>query len=380
MRLRAQRPVHGGYTIARTEQGIVLLEGAAPGELVEAEIDETARPARARVTKVLEPSAERVDHIWPDAGGVELGYLSEKAQRDWKTEVVADAIAHLGGGLAGHLSDRGITPVVTPIGPGGRTRLEVTITDGRPAMNRRGSTELVPFETMPLATDRLNSLLSGSWIETVRDGQRVRLVDPSGSEPVVVAGDTMMYSDGRPAPPRVIERVNDMTWQVSASGFWQTHSQAPATLINAVLRGTRLRASDRVAEFYGGAGLLTLPLARGAASVRMWEGSGTAVRDAQRNVPEAEVRKAMINPAVLIEGSKGADVVVADPSRQGLGVKGALALASSDAVAIALVSCDPAAMARDVSTMVGAGRSVMTMEALDLFPGTMHVEVVTLLS
>lgn len=380
MRLRAQRPVHGGYTIARTGRGILLLEGAAPGELVEAEIDETARPARARVTEVLEPSDERVDHLWPDAGGVELGYLSEKGQLDWKTEVVTDAISHLGGGLAGHLSDRGITPVVTPIGPGGRTRLEVTITDGRPAMNRRGSAELVPFETMPLATDRLNQLLSGSWIDTVRDGQRVRLVDPSGSDPVVVVGDTVMYADGRPAPPRVVERVNDMTWQVSASGFWQTHSRAPATLIDAVLRGTRLRASDRVAEFYGGAGLLTLPLARGAASVRMWEGSGTAVRDAQRNVPEAEVRKAMINPAVLIEGSKGADVVVADPSRQGLGVKGALALASSDAVAIALVSCDPAAMARDVSTMVGAGRSVMTMEAFDLFPGTMHVEVVTILS
>nr|WP_241698329.1 hypothetical protein [Flaviflexus huanghaiensis] len=112
----------------------------------------------------------------------------------------------------------------------------------------------------------------------------------------------------------------------------------------------------------------------------MWEGTAGAVRDAQRNAPKAEITKASIVPALLARGSEGADVVIADPPRTGLGIPGAAALAASGAQAIALVSCDPAAMARDVRTMVENGRSVMSLAAFDLFPHTTHMEVVTILS
>ncbi|MDK8749430.1 class I SAM-dependent RNA methyltransferase, partial [Actinotignum sanguinis] len=53
--------------------------------------------------------------------------------------------------------------------------------------------------------------------------------------------------------------------------------------------------------------------------------------------------------------------------------------AASKARRIVLVSCDPAALARDVAAMVEAGRSVESMRGADLFPNTHHFEVVTAL-
>ena len=43
---------------------------------------------------------------------------------------------------------------------------------------------------------------------------------------------------------------------------------------------------------------------------------------------------------------------------------------------IALVSCDAASMARDVATLVSAGREITHFHAADIFPNTHFVETV----
>jgi 23S rRNA (uracil1939-C5)-methyltransferase len=71
------------------------------------------------------------------------------------------------------------------------------------------------------------------------------------------------------------------------------------------------------------------------------------------------------------------DVVIADPARPGLGKPGAAAVARAGAPVVALVSCDPVALARDTALLVRAGYRHAGTEVLDLFPNTHHVEAVT---
>lgn len=383
--IEAGQPVHGGYTLARIDGRIVLVEGAAPGEKVEIEIDDTQKPWRGTVTAVHEPSADRVPHIWDVAGGAELGYLKRSAQLDWKTAVLNDAIDHLGGGLADHLKQGGLTVKVNEVGPGlgTRTRLDLEVDEsGKLAMYAHGTNTLVPIDSMPLAAPAINDIIADqeAWTGTWQPGDSVRILAPSGQGPAVAVGKDVYRAPGQKTSSRVMERAAGYTWEVTATGFWQTHEKAPVTLLDAVIKGARLRKSDRVAEFYGGAGLFTLPLTKQARAVRMWEGNAGAVRDAKRNAPDAKITQSPINAKVLAEGSRGADVVIADPSRSGLGIPGAKALSASDAQAIALVSCDPAALARDVSAMVEEGRTVQSLASYDLFPHTMHIEAVTILS
>ena len=73
------------------------------------------------------------------------------------------------------------------------------------------------------------------------------------------------------------------------------------------------------------------------------------------------------------------DVVIADPSRTGLGRDGARTVLACDPERIVLVSCDAAALARDVGLLVGAGYTLTSVTLVDLFAHTPHIECVTIL-
>jgi 23S rRNA (uracil1939-C5)-methyltransferase len=47
---------------------------------------------------------------------------------------------------------------------------------------------------------------------------------------------------------------------------------------------------------------------------------------------------------------------------------------------VVYVSCDPPTLARDAARLVGAGYRLASLEALDLFPNTPHVETVAVFS
>jgi 23S rRNA (uracil1939-C5)-methyltransferase len=50
---------------------------------------------------------------------------------------------------------------------------------------------------------------------------------------------------------------------------------------------------------------------------------------------------------------------------------------SIDPTNLVLVSCDAAALGRDAGLLVGLGFSLESIEVLDLFPGTSHIETVS---
>jgi tRNA/tmRNA/rRNA uracil-C5-methylase (TrmA/RlmC/RlmD family) len=71
-----------------------------------------------------------------------------------------------------------------------------------------------------------------------------------------------------------------------------------------------------------------------------------------------------------------ADVVIADPSRRGLGTAAVERVVATQASTLVLISCDPVALARDVTLLAAHYRLTQSL-VLDLFPQTHHVEVVS---
>ena len=74
------------------------------------------------------------------------------------------------------------------------------------------------------------------------------------------------------------------------------------------------------------------------------------------------------------------DVICVDPPRKGLAPDVVEAAASMRPGRIVYVSCDPATLARDVARFAPLGYCPVRACAVDLFPGTAHVETVCLLS
>ena len=68
-----------------------------------------------------------------------------------------------------------------------------------------------------------------------------------------------------------------------------------------------------------------------------------------------------------------------DPPRSGAGDEVCQTVAALGSERIVLVSCDPAAGARDLRTLTEGGYRLTSLEAWDLFPHTHHVEFIAAL-
>jgi 23S rRNA (uracil1939-C5)-methyltransferase len=96
------------------------------------------------------------------------------------------------------------------------------------------------------------------------------------------------------------------------------------------------------------------------------ERAGLANIKAQQITAEAAVEKLQRSP----------DFVLADPPRAGLGKIMVQRLAGLKPRRLALVACDPATLARDLSALTAYGYRITAMTLVDLFPQTFHLETV----
>jgi 23S rRNA (uracil1939-C5)-methyltransferase len=71
--------------------------------------------------------------------------------------------------------------------------------------------------------------------------------------------------------------------------------------------------------------------------------------------------------------------VVLDPPRTGLPRGSAADLARLEAERVVYLSCDPATLARDLGELSARGYALHSVQAIDLFPQTSHVEALALL-
>ncbi|WP_346266150.1 class I SAM-dependent RNA methyltransferase, partial [Georgenia thermotolerans] len=403
-------PAHGGHCVARLDDGrVVFVRHTLPGETVRVRITEQrSKYWRADAVEVLEPSPDRVPSVWPEAGpggvgGGELAHVALPAQRRWKATVLADTLRRIGGeqvaqDVAAVTGGAGVEVEALPGddeagGLGTRTRVDLTVDgEGRAGMHRFRSHEVLALREMPLAHPallELGLLGEGSpWRRVWRPGARVEAVAPSVGEPMVLVDGEAVALRRRSGPPRraVRERVEssvgELTYRVSAAGFWQVHREAPRTLVEAVLAAAGPLAGTRVLELYSGAGLLTLPLARAGGAVVTLEGAEGAVRDARRNLhehPQVELHAGRVDAVAVRQLGGGADVVVLDPPRVGAGAEVMSAVADLGPETIVHVACDPAALARDLRAAREKGYVVRAVHAYDLFPHTHHFEVVAAL-
>ena len=434
-------PAHGGHCVARPADDpagrVIFVRHALPGETVRARLTEmTSRTWRADAVEILQASPDRVESVWPEAGpagvgGGDLAHVALDAQRTWKRWVLADCMRRIGGQDVADAvaslpaaSAAGAVPV-EPMptdaaaqastsarrralaGTATRTRVSLTVTDdGEPGMHAFRSGTVLPLHRLPLAVPaiaEIGLLERSRWRAHYRPGMRIEAVAPSGGEPVVLLDDRILTAQARSTGRRRVQEVVDasalglgeLTYSVHAKGFWQVHVDAPQVLVERVVRaalGEDLdhAAGGRVLELYSGAGLFTLPLAAlvgTSGQILSLEGNEQAVRDSRRTLhdyPAARLATGRVSPRSVRElaGSftgDRPDVVVLDPPRQGAGRDVIEAVAALGAERIVLVACDPAALARDLGTLLRAGYELGSLSALDMFPHTHHFETIAVL-
>ncbi len=175
--------------------------------------------------------------------------------------------------------------------------------------------------------------------------------------------------------------------RLSVPSFYQVNHDQAQRLYEKALEYAGLTGRELAVDLYCGAGTITQVLARRARHVIGGEIVPEAIRDAEDSARRNGVENveflcgdASRLAAELRQRGLRPDVICVDPPRKGLAPDVVEAAASMTPGRIVYVSCDPATLARDVARFAPLGYRPVRACAVDLFPGTAHVETVCLLT
>ena len=189
--------------------------------------------------------------------------------------------------------------------------------------------------------------------------------------------------------PYFIEKILGKQFQIYPQSFFQVNTSQAERLIQAVLADVNKLENNKdklgtVYDLYCGTGVIGILLSEYFEQIKGVEISADAIQNAKENaalnqVKSFEFEQGKTEDWLLKQVIKKQDFIVVDPPRKGLASKLIETLNKIEAQNLIYVSCNPATLARDIE-MLSSKWQVKTIQPLDLFPWTMHVESVALLS
>jgi 23S rRNA (uracil1939-C5)-methyltransferase len=366
----------GGDAVARDSAGkAVFVRGALPGERVRVTlVADHSSYAVGCIDELLEPSPHRRAPPCPElgrgCGACQWQHIDLPVQRLLKERFVVEAIRRSG------VQCPDPEPAVELAPWAFRTTIDAAVKDGRAGFHRARSHQIVPVDSCLVAHPLLGQLLvdvryPGARSVLLRCGARTgeRLVrtTPSGLRLNLPGGVRVDHFH---------ESAAGRLWRVSPRSFFQSRADgadALAAIVGAA--ADEMGTPSTAIDLYSGVGLFAGVLATRGWSVTAVEGSQSAADDATFNL--RHLSATVVRGDVTSWGPPPADLVVADPSRHGLGRRSVEVVAATGARRVILVSCDAASLGRDAALLQGAGFALSAVTHVDLFPHTFRVEAVT---
>lgn len=392
--------------------GVALVDGepiyvpfALPGERIEVE-PIAGHPDRRRLLRIDQANIARIEPFCPHfgvCGGCAIQHMQAAPYQAWKRQLVVDVM-----GQAGIACD--VAALVDAHGDG-RRRVMFHARFGGKETLRVGfaaaqSHTIVPIDRCPILAPALNGSLAaaadiaemlhpvGKSLDLQFTGTRNGLdVDLRGSGPLPTATMTALtklaerhslarltrHGELIALRAQPVVRIGRAELVLPPGSFLQATEAGEAALAGRV---TAAAAGAKVAaDLFCGVGPFSLRLAdqMRVSAIDADEGAVNALRRAAQTTRglkpvDATVRDLFRRP-LLAKELNGFDVVVFDPPRQGAEAQ-AREIARSRVPLVIAVSCNPPTFARDARLLVEGGYKLGTVEPIDQFRHTPHVELV----
>ncbi len=425
---------HGGFT--------VFVDGAVPGDLIDAHIIKLKPTyAVAIVKRIVTPSPDRIVSDCPAAarcGGCSFRALSYDAELRYKKQKVQDALCRIGGldipveeilttGETARYRNKAQYPL--SLGADGKTNIGFYAKKSHRVIDCRdcalqpaafekllgviarwaaeygvtiyneethkgllrhiylrkgfatGETMVCLVATKPalphtdaLITDLLAA--DGSVCSVILN------VNPDKTN--VVLGQTCITLFGKDT---IEDALCGLRFSISPLSFYQVNPKATELLYGKAAEFAALTGDETVLDLYCGAGTIGLSMAHRAKEIIGVEVIPAAIENAKANAARNGIGNARFLCADAAEAAKqleaeglSPDVVILDPPRKGCDESVLAAVAKMAPKRVVYVSCDPATLARDCKRFAALGYKAEKAVAVDLFPRTVHVESVVLIT
>lgn len=425
-----------GLGIARIDGQVVFVHGAVRGETCDVLVMKVLKNAAfGKIAALVEPSPARRQPDCPyygRCGGCDFRHMSYEEELWAKRARVQDALTRIGGAevtveeILGaeqplHYRNKSIYPI-SPAGEVGfyRARSHQVVNVEHCLIQKPEADALAQavrdyiarFQVEPYNEATGRGLLRHLYVRTSCRGESLACLLINGSR---LPHEQEVVDMLRAAAPGVCGVVlgentrrgnailGDRYWtlwgrdyltdtlcglelRLSVPSFFQVNHDQAQRLYEKALEYAGLTGRELAVDLYCGAGTITQVLARRARHVIGGEIVPEAIRDAEDSARRNGVENveflcgdASWLAAELRQRGLRPDVICVDPPRKGLAPDVVEAAASMTPGRIVYVSCDPATLARDVARFAPLGYRPVRACAVDLFPGTAHVETVCLL-
>ena len=386
-----------GLGIARIDGQVVFVHGAVRGETCDVLVMKVLKNAAfGKIAALAEPSPARRQPDCPyygRCGGCDFRHMSYEEELWAKRARVQDALTRIGGAevtveeILGaeqplHYRNKSIYPI-SPAGEVGfyRARSHQVVhvehcliqKPEADALAQAVRDYIARFQVEPYNEATGRGLLRHLYVRTSCRGESLACLLVNGSR--------------LPHEQELTDTLCGLELRLSVPSFYQVNHDQAQRLYEKALEYAGLTGRELAVDLYCGAGTITQVLARRARHVIGGEIVPEAIRDAEDSARRNGVENveflcgdASRLAAELRQRGLRPDVICVDPPRKGLAPDVVEAAASMTPGRIVYVSCDPATLARDVARFAPLGYRPVRACAVDLFPGTAHIETVVLLS
>ncbi|NQY99656.1 MAG: class I SAM-dependent RNA methyltransferase [Bdellovibrionales bacterium] len=358
--LRIERLSFGdGDGVARLDKLVVFVPFSAPGDTVQAEITFKKKNfARAKIIEITKPSSSRRSapcQVFGECGGCQWQHIDYSHQVSAKHELLVDAVTRAGLSVA-----KFHDIVASKSEYHYRNRIQMQFSGDQFGFRARKSHKFVATDECLIAETELNELAIKS---------RGKL-----------EGRHELYR----APNNKIMMRNSSADE-EGHFFSQINSEMNLELQKLVV-GDAPRGQCTVWDLYGGSGNFSLKIASQNPDCQIYcvDANAKNIENGRIQAAEQNIANIEFVPSTtfeFLEQNRETDHCVVDPPRSGLDAK-TLDMLSKDVnlKSLIYISCDPMTLIRDLKHFQSAGWAISSMQAIDMFPQTHHLEVYTRLS
>lgn len=419
MKLSIEKLVFGGQGLARTDDKVVFVWNALPGEEVEAQIlKEKKGYVEAVATKILKASPKRIEpkdnHFLSTSPWQICDYTTEN---EWKKEIAIETYKKIGGKIFDTINPKIIFPdqeyqyrnkmefsfvelenktiSLAFFERGKRYKFPITSSElAEPIINEVASTILAWVNKHTISLRSLKSLIvrsdgQGKAIAAlfIKDKLTFNLY-PQLNENFI--GFQLYYSTHKsPAsvPTQLLYTVGQdyihinlcpnnscVTLKSGLLSFFQVHIPIFTKALEDIT--TQVGSEQNIIDFYSGVGSIGIPLAATQQYVTCVDNNEEAIAYAQENINLNNLNNCQAHcvPAERMTEIITKDkIIIVDPPRAGLHEDVIKKLLEIHPKKIIYLSCDLSTQARDVA-LLSKKYTISFIQLYNFFPRTPHIE------
>jgi len=199
----------------------------------------------------------------------------------------------------------------------------------------------------------------------------------------VVLGDLerTLYGKGY-----IEDKMLGKTFYLSSRTFYQVNSTQTEKLYKKAIELAKPKKDDVMVDAYSGVGTIGLLFSDYVSQVIAVESNKESVKSAIQNARINHTKNvrfihgdAIKSLESFVDTNQKLDILVVDPPRDGLSKEFVEATLQAKPRKIVYISCNPETLARDIKVFHNSGYLYHSVQPVDMFPQTVHVESVALL-